>query len=53
MSDNYRLALHGEIHIKRYVKIEGIRTPYDRDIQYWGKRSKKNFFIYDLAERYV
>lgn len=53
-SDNFRLALHSETHIKRYVKVQGTRTPYDGDLQYWSKRSKKrNFSIHDLAERCI
>ena len=53
-SDNVRLALHTETHIKRHVKIQGTRTPYDGDLQYWSKRSKKkNFTINDLAERCI
>ena len=53
-SDNFRLALHSETHIKRHVKIERVRTPYDGDLKYWSKRSKKrNFSIHDLAERCI
>lgn len=54
MSDNFRLVRHDETHIKRHVKIEGNRTPYDGDLQYWSKRAKKkNFFIQNLAERCI
>jgi RNA-directed DNA polymerase len=54
ISDNCRLALHSETHIKRHVKVQGTRTPYDGDLQYWSKRSqKRNFSIHDLAERCV
>jgi RNA-directed DNA polymerase len=53
-SDNCRLALHSETHIKRHVKVQDSRTPYDGDIQYWGKRFKKRTpSIHDLAERCV
>jgi RNA-directed DNA polymerase len=53
-SDNFRLALHSETHIKRHVKIQGTRTPYDGDLQYWGRRfKKKNPSIHDLAERCI
>ncbi|GHT98010.1 hypothetical protein FACS1894126_3050 [Alphaproteobacteria bacterium] len=53
-SDSFRLALHSETHIERHVKIQGTRTPYDGDLQYWGKRfSKKNLSIYDLARRCI
>jgi RNA-directed DNA polymerase len=53
-SDNFRLVLHSETHIKRHVKVQGTRTPYDGDLQYWSKRSKKkNFSIHDLAERCI
>jgi RNA-directed DNA polymerase len=53
-SDNNRLALHSETHIERHVKIQGIRTPYDGDLQYWSKRfGKKNFSIHDLARRCI
>ena len=53
-SDNCRLALHSETHIKLHIKVQDTRTPYDGDIQYWGKRFKKrNPSIHDLAERCV
>ena len=53
-SDTNRLALHSETHIKRHVKVQGTRTPYDGDLQYWSKRSnKKNFTTNDLAERCI
>jgi RNA-directed DNA polymerase len=53
-SDNYRLILHSETHIKRHVKIQGTKTPYDGNFQYWSKRSgKKNFSIHDLARRCI
>ena len=53
-SDTNRLALHRETHIKRHVKVQGTRTPYDGDLQYWGRRSnKKNFTTNDLAERCI
>ena len=45
---------HTETHIKRHVKVQSIRTPYDGDLQYWSKRFKKrNFSINDLAERCI
>jgi RNA-directed DNA polymerase len=53
-SDNNRLVLHSETHIKRHVKVQGTRTLYDGDLQYWSKRSsKKNFSGHDLAERCI
>ena len=52
-SDNCRLVLHKETHIKRHAKVKDTKTPYDGDLQYWSKRSKKNFSIYDLAERCI
>jgi RNA-directed DNA polymerase len=53
-SDNNRLVLHSETHIKRHIKVQGTRTPYDGDLQYWSKRfSKRNFSIHDLAERCI
>jgi len=53
-SDNHRLALHSETHIKRHVKIQGTRTPYDGDLQYWSRRfNKKRFTIHDLAKRCI
>ncbi|MDR0555856.1 MAG: hypothetical protein LBG20_02505 [Holosporaceae bacterium] len=53
-SDKCRLALHSETHIKRHVKIQGTRTPYDGDFQYWSKRlKKKSPSIHDLAERCI
>jgi RNA-directed DNA polymerase len=53
--DIARIANHGETHIKRHVKVQGTRTPYDGDLQYWSKRSKKkrNFSIHDLARRCI
>ena len=54
ISNTQKLALHSETHIKRHVKIQATRTPYDGDLQYWSKRSnKKNFTINDLAERCI
>jgi RNA-directed DNA polymerase len=53
VSDNCRLTLHRETHIKRHVKILGARTPYDGDINYWAKRLSKRISIYDLAERCI
>lgn len=45
---------HTETHIKRHVKVQGTKTPYDGNLQYWSKRSKKrNFSIHDLAERCI
>ena len=45
---------HTETHIRRHAKIQGTRTPYDGDLQYWSKRFKKrNSSIYDLAERCI
>ena len=53
-SDNCRLALHRETYIKRHVKVQGTRTPYDGDLQYWSRRSKKRkFSIHVLAERCI
>jgi len=52
-SDNCRLALHSETHIKRHVKVHGTRTPYDGDLQYWCKRFRKKPSIHYLAERCV
>jgi RNA-directed DNA polymerase len=53
-SDNCWLARHRDTHIKRHVKIQGTRTPYDGDLQYWSKRfNKKNPSIHDLAERCI
>jgi RNA-directed DNA polymerase len=52
VSDNCQLARHRETHIKRHVKVQGTRTPYDGDLQYWAKRvSKRNPSIHDLARR--
>ena len=54
MSDNFRLVRHSEVHIKRHVKVQGTRTPYDGDLQYWGIRfNRKAPTIYDLAMRCV
>lgn len=52
-SGNDRIRYHLETHIRRHAKIEGTRTPYDGDLQYWSKRAKKNFSIHDLAERCI
>jgi RNA-directed DNA polymerase len=53
-SDNNRLALHSETHIKRHVKVQGTRTPYDGDTKYWSNRFiKRTPSIQDLAMRCV
>ena len=53
-SNTYRLAFHSETHIKRHVKIQGTRTPYDGDLKYWGIRfNRKAPSIHDLAMRCV
>lgn len=53
-SDTNRLALYTETHIKRHVKIQSTRTPYDGDLQYWSRRSKeRTLSIYDLAKRCI
>jgi RNA-directed DNA polymerase len=53
-SDNCRLALHSETHIKRHVKIQGTRTPYDGDLQYWSRYfNKRNPSIHGLAKRCI
>jgi RNA-directed DNA polymerase len=52
--NGFRLTLHSETHIRRHTKIQGTRTPYDGDLQYWGKRSnKKRFSINDLAAKCI
>lgn len=60
--DTWRFAIpnicwitrHDEILIKRHVKVEGTRTPYDGDLQYWSKRFyKKSFSLNDLAKRCI
>jgi RNA-directed DNA polymerase len=54
ISDIIRIARHSEAHIKRHVKVQGTRTPYDGDLQYWGKRFNKwNLSINDLARRCI
>jgi RNA-directed DNA polymerase len=53
-SDNCWLVRHRDTHIKRHVKVQGTRTPYDGDLRYWSNRfNKKDFSIHDLAERCI
>jgi RNA-directed DNA polymerase len=35
------LRLHSETPIKRHVKVQGTRSPYDGDIEYWKNRSRR------------
>jgi RNA-directed DNA polymerase len=54
ISNNCWLARHSETHIKRHVKVQGTRTPYDGDLKYWSKRfNKGSLSIHDLAERCI
>jgi RNA-directed DNA polymerase len=32
------LQRHGEVHIRRHVKVQGRRSPYDGDWSYWATR---------------
>jgi RNA-directed DNA polymerase len=41
--DGNMLNLHSDTHIKRYIKIQGIRTPFDGDTEYWTQRLGKKF----------
>jgi RNA-directed DNA polymerase len=52
-SDSVRLTRHCDTHIKRHVKIQETKTPYDGNISYWQKRPGKNSSIHDLASRCV
>ncbi|MDQ6645527.1 MAG: group II intron reverse transcriptase/maturase [Chloroflexota bacterium] len=36
-----RLVLHREIPIRRHVKVQGARSPYDGDWAYWGRRLQR------------
>jgi RNA-directed DNA polymerase len=47
------LVLHSETHIKRHVKVQGTRTPYDGDINYWANRLGKSVSAHDLAVRCI
>ena len=35
-----KLRTHNQITIKRHVKVQGTKSPYDGDWTYWGKRLK-------------
>jgi RNA-directed DNA polymerase len=39
------LKLHTETQIKRFVKVQNSRSPYDGDWVYWSKRMGKNPMI--------
>ena len=47
------LAYHCDTHIKRHVKIQGTRTPYDGEVVYWTKRFGKLTTVRDLAKRCI
>jgi RNA-directed DNA polymerase len=38
----YKLRLHADTPIKRFVKVQGSRSPYDGDWVYWSSRMGKN-----------
>lgn len=35
---SYRLRSHAEMPIRRHIKVEGKRSPYDGDLVYWSTR---------------
>jgi RNA-directed DNA polymerase len=37
-----RLLKHGEVSIKRHIKVQKNRSPYDGDWVYWGTRLGRN-----------
>lgn len=39
--DGKRLYYHNKTPIKRYVKVQGSRSPYDGDWLYWSKRNRQ------------
>ena len=40
-SSNEVLTVHSDIHIKRHVKVQGHRSPYDGDLKYWARRMSR------------
>jgi RNA-directed DNA polymerase len=36
-----RLIQHREIPIRRHVKVQGVKSPYDGDWAYWGRRLQR------------
>ena len=46
------LIHHNNIHIKRHKKVQGKRSPYDGDIEYWKKRQSREEKSNDM-KRYV
>ena len=41
----YTLFIHADTPIKRFVKVQNSRSPYDGDWAYWGGRMGKNHLI--------
>jgi RNA-directed DNA polymerase len=46
--DGAMLILHSETPIKRHIKVQGTRSPYDGDNEYWTKRSKRKSTTNDM-----
>lgn len=46
-----RLFRHNETPIKRHIKVEGKRSPYDGNLIYWSKRLKEHPMFKGLLGR--
>ncbi len=40
--NTFELVNHSKTAIKRHTKVKGIKSPYDGDTKYWGKRMGKH-----------
>jgi len=40
--EGYKLLMHSDTPIRRFVKVQGNRSPYDGDWVYWSQRSGKS-----------
>lgn len=47
----YRLRTHSDTPIKRFVKVQNIRSPYDGDWVYWSSRMGKSPLITDRVAK--
>jgi RNA-directed DNA polymerase len=45
------LVRHSETHIRRHIKVQGARSPYDGDTEYWTKRSSRKSKTNDMKRR--
>jgi RNA-directed DNA polymerase len=46
-----RLRRHNETPIKRYIKVEGKKSPYDGNLIYWSKRLKEHPMMKGMLAR--